>query len=65
MVVLNPGEMPDEPTDAVGLAVDANAELLASQALHHAMDHALHAVESVYQQVGNRHEVLLTKEGLG
>ncbi|GAB3895503.1 hypothetical protein GCM10029964_075490 [Kibdelosporangium lantanae] len=55
VVVLDPGEVPDEPGDRVGVLVDAERELFRGESVDGLVDYFTHPVECVNKQLRAGH----------
>jgi hypothetical protein len=53
VIVLDPGEVPDQPGDRVGLGVEPGGEGLLVKALDRLVHHAVHPLEPVDEQVAD------------
>ncbi len=59
VVVLDAGQMPDQPADGVGSGVDAMRQLVCGQPAHHRVHLLPYAIEGIEEQGGSAHEVTL------
>ena len=56
MVVLDPGQVPDQPSDGVGVGIGAPREVVVGEPVEDAWHQIVDAVEGVDQQVTHVHD---------
>ena len=55
VVVLDPGQVPHQPGDGVGLGVGSPGQLVVAQPFHHSMDQLPHAAQGIDHQLAHVH----------
>jgi hypothetical protein len=64
VVILDAGQVPDQPGDRVGLEVDAEGQLLGREAVDHPVDSPADPAKGIDEQRGAGHRRLLCRKAL-